>query len=266
MTSPVDQTPRADAPEIAAVREQVQRWMRGFDRDYWRRIDAERAFPADFFASAAEQGYFGTLIPTQHAGTAAGPAVASVIIEEINRAGGDATTVNAQMAICGTILRDGSDEQRRSYLPGIASGAIRCLAVAATESDSGADMRALKSRARREGDHWILDAQKVFISLAEHTRLLLLLVDTDEGPTVFLLDRDEVGEAVELHPVEMVVNRLTTSLFIDGLRVADTARVGAVGQGLACLMKGFAPRRIYAAAECIGNARFLLDTSLAHAR
>lgn len=254
-----------DAPEILEIRAQVRRLMQRFGTDYWRRIEAERAFPDDFFAAAGEQGYFGILLPPEHGGTGAGPAAASVVIEEINRAGGDATAVNAQMAICGTILRDGS-EQHRALLPGVADGSIRCLGVAATEPDSGADMRHLKSSARRDGDDWIVDAQKVFISLAAQTRLLLLLVQSAEGPTLFLLDRDEVGAHIELHPVDMVVNRLTTSLFIDGLRVPDAARIGAPGQGLACLMKGFAPRRIFAAAECIGNARFLLDLSLEHAR
>jgi len=266
MTASADHILGPDAPEIVAIRAQVRRLLQRFGLDYWRRVDAERAFPSDFFAAAGEQGYFATLLPHMYGGSEAGPAAASVVIEEINRAGGDATTVNAQMAICGTILRDGTDAQKEAYLPGVASGEIRCLGVAATEPDSGADMRNLKSTARRDGDDWILDAQKVFISLAEHTRVILLLVQADAGPTVFLLDRDEVGDQIELRPVEMVVNRLTTSLFIDALRVPDTARVGAVGAGLSCLMKGFAPRRIYAAAECIGNARFLLDLSLEHAR
>lgn len=254
-----------DAPEIVEIRTQVRRLMQRFGVDYWRRIEAERAFPDDFFAAAGEQGYFGTLLPLEQGGSGAGPSAASVIIEEINRAGGDATAVNAQMAICGTLLRDGSEAQR-AYLPGVASGEIRCLGVAATEPDSGADMRTLKSSARRDGDDWIVDAQKVFISLAQQTRLILLLVQSADGPTLFLLDREEVGDRIELHPVDMVVNRLTTSLFIDGLRVPDSARIGAPGAGLTCLMKGFAPRRIFAAAECIGNARFLLDLSLEHAK
>ena len=265
MSMPADPFLGPGAPEIAAIRAQIRRLMERFGVDYWRRIEAERAFPEDFFAAAGEQGYFGTLLPEDLGGTDAGPAAASVVIEEINRAGGDATAVNAQMAICGTILRDGNEAQR-AYLPGVASGEIRCLGVAATEPDSGADMRTLKSSARRDGDDWILDAQKVFISLAEQTRLLLLLVQSADGPTLFLLDRDEVGDSIELHPVEMVVNRLTTSLFIDALRVPDRARIGAPGAGLSCLMKGFAPRRIFAAAECIGNARFLLDLSLAHVK
>lgn len=256
----------AGSTELAEIRQQVRRWMERFPPDYWRRVDKDQSFPTDFFLGAAEQGYFGTLLPTELGGSHAGPAVASVLIEEINRCGGDATVLNAQMAICGTILRDGSEAQRNRYLPGVASGEVRCLAVAATEPDSGADMRTLKSSGRRDGDDWILTAQKVFISLAEHTRLILLLVQTPEGPTVFLLDREECDDRIELQPVDMVVNRLTTSLFVDELRVPDSSRVGAPGKGLQCLMKGFAARRIFAAAECIGNARFLLDRALEHAK
>lgn len=266
MSDSIPTSSPTEATELVEVRTQVRRLMQRYPPDYWRRLDSEHTFPSDFFMAAADQGYFGTLLPVELGGSGAGPAVASVIIEEINRSGGDATVVNAQMAICGTLLRDGSETQRNRYLPGVASGEVRCLAVAATEPDSGADMRTLKSSGRRDGDDWILAAQKVFISLAEHTRLILLLVQTPEGPTVFLLDREEHGAQIELQPVEMVVNRLTTSLFIDELRVPDSSRVGAAGNGLNCLMKGFAARRIFAAAECIGNARFLLDRSLEHAK
>jgi acyl-CoA dehydrogenase len=266
MEIPHERSPSADDPTIAAVRGEVRRLMQGFGPDYFRDLDAARAFPEAFFQAVAARGYFGSLLPVQYGGSEAGPAVASVILEEINRAGGDASAVNAQLSICGTLLRDGSDAQRAQLLPGIARGELRCLGVAATEPDSGADMRTLKSKARREGDDWVLDAHKIFISLAEHTRLILLLTQAEEGPTLFLLDRQEHGHGISLAPVEMIVNRLTTTLFIDGLRVPDRCRVGAPGAGLTCLMRGFAQRRILAAAECLGNARFLLDRSLAHAR
>ncbi len=252
--------------EWTEIRTPIRRLMKGFGPEYWRTLDAERRFPSEFFAAMGESGYFGTLLPTEVGGSDVGAAAASVIIEEVNRAGGDATTLNAQMAICGTLLRDGDEAQRALYLPGVASGEIRFLGVAATEPDSGADMSSLKSSARRDGDDWILDANKVFISLAEHTRLLILLVQAELGPTLFLLDKDEVGEEIELHPVEMVTNRMTTSLFIDSMRVPDSARLGPVGSGLQCLMKGFAPRRVFAASECVGNARYLLDLCFEHAK
>jgi len=255
-----------DATELQEIRRNVRKIMGRFGPDYFRELDAGKAFPTALYEAMAEAGFFGTLIPERWGGADAGPAAASVIVEEINRCGGDAGAINAQMAICTTLARDGSDEQRDRWLPGVVTGEIRFLTVAATEPESGADMSNLESTATRDGDHWVIQAQKVFISMAEHTRLMILLVQTNEGPTIFLLDREEMGAEIEIRPVDMMVNRMTTMLFIDGLRVPDSCRIGAVGGGLRCLMKGFAPRRALAAAESIGNARFLLDISLEHAK
>ena len=170
------------------------------------------------------------------------------------------------MAICGTLERAGTEEQKSRYLPGVATGAIKFLTVAATEPDSGADMSHLVSTARRDGSDWIVDAQKVLISLAEQADAMILLVKTEEGPTTFLLDMAEIRPHIEIHPIELIANRLTTTLFIDGLRVPDSARLGAAGAGLRGLMGGFAVRRVLAASESIGNARFFLDKSLDHAK
>src|SRR5690606_18284197 len=148
----------------------------------------------------------------------------------------------------------------------VAVAEVRRVAGGGPETQRGAHMSALSSRARRQGDEWVLDGRKVFIALVEHTQLIFLLMQADEGPTLFLLDRQEVGAGLEVQREAMIVNRMTTSLFIDGLRVHDSARVGAPGEGLKVLMGGFAPRRIFAAAEAIGNARFLLDISLEHAK
>lgn len=254
----------SNASELTAIRQSVRAIMKGFAPDYWLRADREKAFPTEFFQTMADAGYFGTLIPEAWGGTGAGVAAASVIVEEINRAGGDAAAINAQMSICGTLVRHGSDEQK-ALLPEIAEGNLRCLSVAATEADSGADMSSLQSSAARDGDEWIISAKKMFISMAEHTDIVLVLVATEEGPSLFLLRPQQLGEQLEMRPVPMIVNRMTTSFFIDGARVPASAMVGAPGSGLGCLMGGFAPRRILAAAESIGNARFLLDKSLAHA-
>ena len=248
------------------VRAAIGPALQRFGPDYWREQDAAKAFPVEFFEAIGALGYFGTFIPEAYGGLDAGARVASVLVEEINRAGGDASSVNAQMAICRTLVLHGSEEQKQKYLPGVSSGEIRFLTVAATEPDSGANMNELASTARRDGDDWVLNASKVLISFAAHTRLLILLARADEGTTLFLLDLDEVGDRVEMHPIDMIAHRMTSSLFIDELRVPDSTRIGPIGEGLPCLMKGFVIRRVLAAAEAIGNARFLLDQSVEYAK
>lgn len=248
------------------VRAALRATLERFGPDYWRQQDASKAFPTEFFETIADAGYFGTFIPETHGGADAGPTVASVLVEEINRAGGDAASVNAQMSICRTLILHGTTEQNERYLPGVATGAIRFLTVAATEPDSGANMNDLASTARRDGANWVVSAQKVLISFAEETRLMILLAKADEGTTLFLLDLDEVGDEVERHPIDLVANRMTATLFIDDLHLPDSARLGPAGEGLACLMKGFAIRRVLAASEAIGNARFLLDRSVEYAK
>ena len=248
------------------VRAALSPALQRFDPDYWREQDAAKTFPTEFFDTIGEAGYFGTFIPEEYGGLDAGARVAAVLVEEINRAGGDAASVNAQMAICRTLVLHGTEEQKQKYLPGVASGDIRFLTVAATEPDSGANMTELASTARRDGDDWVINAGKILISFAKHTRLLILLARADEGTTLFLLDLDEVGDKVEMHPIDLVAHRMTSSLFIDDLRVPDSTRIGPVGGGLPCLMKGFVIRRVLAASEAIGNARFLLDRSIEYAK
>ena len=248
------------------VRAAIGPALRRFGPDYWREQDAAKRFPTEFFDAIGRAGYFGTFIPERYGGVDAGARVASVLVEEINRAGGDAASVNAQMAICRTLVLHGTEEQKERYLPGVATGETRFLTVAATEPDSGANMTELASTARRDGDDWIVDATKVLISFAEHTRLMILLARADEGTTLFLLDLDEVGDELQMHPIDLVANRMTSTLFIDGLRVQDTMRIGLPGEGLGCLMQGFVIRRVLAASEAIGNARFLLDRSVEYAK
>ncbi len=144
--------------------------LQRFGPDYWREQDAAKTFPTAFFETIGEAGYFGTFIPEAYGGLDAGARVASVLVEEINRAGGDAASVNAQMAICRTLVLHGTEDQKQRYLPGVASGDIRFLTVAATEPDSGSNMNELASSARRDGDDWLITASKVLISFAGHTR------------------------------------------------------------------------------------------------
>jgi acyl-CoA dehydrogenase len=251
---------------VGEVRIVVRKILERFGPPYWRALDKSRQFPSQFVNEMFGAGYAGLLIPKTYQGLELGPGIASAVVETINRAGGDAAVINAQMALAGVIVREGTDAQRQTYLPAIATGKLKFLSVAATEPDSGADMTELQSVARRDGPTWVIDAQKVFTSLAEYTDLMVLLVKTEDGPTLFLLDLREMGTRVELRPIELLANRLTTTVFIDGLRVPDESRLGPVGKGLGCLMKGFAIRRVLAAAESLGNARFFLDKSIEHAK
>jgi acyl-CoA dehydrogenase len=249
------------------IRASLETLLGRFDAEYYRAVDAERRFPTELFDAVAQAGYFGTFIPESYGGTELGPRVAAALVEAINRAGGDAGPINAQMSICRALVLHGTDAQKARVLPGVAEGSVRCLTVAATEPGSGAHMTELKSRARRDGDDWVLSASKVFISFAAHTRFMLLLAQVeDAGPTLFLLDVEEAGERLQLHPLDLIAHRMTSSLFLDDLRVSDDARVGPPGRGLACLMDGFVIRRLLAASEAIGNARFLLDRSLEHVK
>jgi acyl-CoA dehydrogenase len=251
---------------VDEVRAAIGPALQRFGPDYWREQDAAKTFPTEFFETIGEAGYFGAFIPEAYGGVDAGPRVAAVLVEAINHAGGDAASVNAQMSICRTLVAHGTEEQKKRYLPGVATGEIRFLTVAATEPDSGANMTDLSSTARREGDHWVLNANKVLISFAEQTRLMILLARAEEGTTLFLLDLEQVGDRAEMHSIDLVAHRMTSSLFIDDLHVPDSARIGPVGGGLACLMQGFVIRRVLAASEAIGNARFLLDRSVEYAK
>jgi acyl-CoA dehydrogenase len=250
----------------AEVRRSIGAIIRRFDVDYWRRVDEAKEYPHEFMKTVGDAGYFGTLIAPEFGGLGLGAGVATIVVEEINRAGGDAAIVNAQMAICSTLERAGTDEQKKRYLPKVATGECKFLTVAATEPDSGADMSHLESTARRDGDDWIIDAKKVLISLAEVADVMILLVNTDAGPTTFLLDMADVRPHADIRPIQLIANRMTTTLFIDAMRVSDASRLGAPGAGLRGLVGGFATRRVLAAAESIGNARFFLDRSVEHAK
>jgi acyl-CoA dehydrogenase len=267
-TDPGPAAPDIDdgSAEHAEVRRSIRSICRRFDVDYWRKIDEAKAYPEELMKTMGEAGYFGALIAPEYGGLGLGAGVASIVVEEINRAGGDAAIVNAQMAICMTLERVGTEEQKKHYLPRVATGECKFLTVAATEPDSGADMSHLSSTAKRDGDGWVIDARKVLISLAEVADVMILLVATPEGPTTFLLDMPLVRAHAEIRPIDLIANRMTTTVFIDGLRVPDDARLGAPGAGLRGLMGGFATRRVLAAAESIGNARFFLDRSIEHAK
>jgi len=264
------------AESHAELRAGVRAICGQFPAIYWRRLDAERAYPEAFVHSLTESGFLGALIPEQYGGAGLGVTEASVILEEMNRSGGNAAACHAQMYIMGTLLRHGSEVQKREYLPQIASGKLRLQAFGVTEPTSGSDTTRLTTVAVRRGDRYVVNGQKVFISRVEHSDLLLLLVRTTpldqakkrtEGLSVLLVDlREAVNKGLTIRPIRTMMNHQTTELFIQDLEVPVENLVGEEGKGFRYILDGMNAERILIAAECIGDGRWFIERASAYAR
>ncbi len=238
---------------------------RRFDAGYWLEIDERRAFPDAFFALAGELGAFGVLLPEEHGGTALGIRGLARLIVQLHEAGGDAASLTAQALRPSVVLRGGPGVPLRSELPRAATGEVRMMAVAATEPDGGLDVAHLATRATRDGDDWVLRGAKIYISFALYTDWLMVLADAGgEGPTLFAVPRAGTS-GLEIRPLRMITNRHTTTVFLDDVRIPERNRLGPIGQGLVQLAEGFAARRIAAAAEAVGNAKFCLGRAAPYA-
>jgi len=260
-------------PEIrAAVRAVCAR----FPGAYWRKLDAERAYPEEFIRALTEAGFLAALIPETYGGSGLGLREATAILEEIQKSGCNGAAGHAQMYIMGTILRHGSEEQKRTYLPKIASGELRLQAFGVTEPTSGTDTSRIRTSAMREGNGWRINGQKVWTSRAEHSDLMLLLARTaprDAGPkphdglSVFLIDmREARGKGLAIKPIRAMLNHATTEVFFDDLRVPANALVGKEGKGFRYILDGMNAERILIAAECIGDARWFIGKARDYAR
>ncbi len=257
------------------VRDAVARLCTDYPDAYWRDKDRDKSYPTEFVQALTDAGYLSVLIPEEYGGAGMDLGAACAVLEEIQRSGANGAACHAQMYIMGTLLRHGSDDQKRKYLPGIASGELRLQAFGVTEPTSGTDTTRIKTRARRDGDHYVVDGQKVFISRVEHSDLLLLLVRTtprDEvdkptrGMSVLLIDlREAVGNGLTVRPLETMLNHATTELFFDSLRVPAENLVGEEGKGFGYILDGMNAERILIAAECIGDARWFIDRSSEYA-
>ncbi len=262
-----------DWPE---VREALERLCARFDAAYWRRLDAERAYPAEFVRALAEGGWLGMLIPEAYGGAGLPLRAAAVALETVHACGGNAAACHAQMYVMGTLLRHGSEAQKRRWLPEIAAGRVRLQAFGVTEPESGSDTPAIRTRAERRGDRWVVHGSKIFTSRAEHSDLMLLLARTTplervarrtEGLSVFLVDlREARGRGLEIRPVETMINHHTTQVFMDGLELPADALVGREGEGFRHILDGMNAERILIAAECVGDARWFLARASAYAR
>ncbi|MEP6832855.1 MAG: acyl-CoA dehydrogenase family protein [Gemmatimonas sp.] len=258
------------------LRNAVRELCTQFPDSYWRDLDTRREYPDAFVKALTEAGYLAALIPEEYGGSGLTLSDASVILEEINRNGGNAAACHAQMYIMGTLLRHGSAEQKRAYLPGIAAGALRLQAFGVSEPTSGSDTTQLQTKAVRNGDHYVVNGQKVWMSRAEHSDLMLLIARTtpieqvkkrSEGLSVFLVDmRKAIGNGLTIRPIRTMMNHSTTEVFFNDLEVPVENLIGEEGKGFRYLIDGLNAERILIAAECVGDGRWFIERATKYAK
>ncbi|WP_407181413.1 acyl-CoA dehydrogenase family protein [Bradyrhizobium sp. STM 3562] len=261
--------------DFSDLRNSVRQICKRFPGEYWRALDDRSGYPTEFVAALTEAGFLGALIPEEYGGSGLPLRAAAVILEEINANGCSASPAHAQMYIMGTLLRHGSEQQKRTYLPEIAAGRLRLQAFGVTEPNTGSDTTQLKTRAERQGDVYVVNGQKVWTSRALHSDLMLLLARTTpieqmrsrtEGLSVFLVDlREAKGNGVEIRPIKAMVNHNTTEVFIENLKVPAANLIGEEGKGFRYILDGMNAERILVASECVGDGRWLLNKGVAYA-
>ncbi len=267
----------ANTADESLIRDAVRAVCARFPDPYWRRIDADGAYPEEFVAALGAAGWLGALIPEAYGGAGLGVGEASVILEEINRQGGNSGAFHAQMYIMAALARHGSEEQKGRYLPRIATGELRLQAFGVTEPDAGSDTTRIATAAVLRGDRYVVNGQKIWTSRAEHSDLLMLLVrttpyaeldDKTRGLSLLLVDlRAAVGDGtIEIRPIETMMNHATTELFITDLEVPVADRIGEEGAGFRYILDGWTAERILIAAECIGDGRWFIDRATSYAR
>lgn len=255
-----------------AVREVCQR----FPVSYWRDLDQRRVYPEAFMQAMTEAGFLAPLIPQEYGGLGLGLAETSVILEEVNRSGGNAGTVHAQVYTMGTLLRHGSEEQKRRYLPEIARGTLRLQAFGVTEPEAGTDTTQISTIAVRDGDHYVISGQKIYISRVQHSDLMILLARTTpreqvrkktEGLSVFLMDLKEALEGgLTVTPIRTMLNNETNKLEFNQVRVPVANRIGEEGHGFRYILDGMNAERILIASECVGDGRWFIEQATARAK
>jgi len=256
----------------------VAELCRRFPDAYWRELDNRRAYPDEFVQAMTDAGYLATLIPEEYGGAGLGVTEAAVILEEIHRSGGNAGACHAQMYIMGTLLRHGSEAQKEKYLPRLASGKLRLQAFAVSEPTTGSDTTRIKTFAARQGNNFVIKGQKIWISRAEHSDLMLLVARTTplenvevkrrtEGLSVLLVDmRQAAGHGLTIRPIQTMMNHATTEIFFDDVEVPAENLIGQEGHGFHYLIDGLNAERILIAAECIGDGRWFLERACRYAK
>ena len=258
------------------IREAVAKLCAQFPGEYWRKLDREMVYPTEFVNALTEAGYLAVLVPEEYGGSGLPLSAAAAVLEEIQRAGCNGGACHAQMYTMGTLLRHGSDAQKQKYLPAIAEAKLRLQAFGVTEPTSGTDTSALRTTARREGDHFIIKGQKIWTSRAEHSDLMLLLARTTpqaeaakrtDGLSVIIVDmREVVGKGLTIRPIRTMMNHSSTEVFFDNLKVPAENLIGEEGKGFRYILSGMNAERILIAAECVGDAKWFIEKSSVYAK
>ena len=264
-----------DTQEQGEIRRAVRRLCADFPGEYWRALDRDKSYPSAFVAALTGAGFLAALIPQEFGGSGLTLADAAVIMEDIQASGCNGSACHAQMYVMNTLLRHGSAAQKEALLPQIARGALRLQAFGVTEPDSGSDTLALRTTAVRNGDHYIVDGQKIWTSRAEHSDLMLLLARTTprdrvakkvDGLSVFVIDmRAAAGNGMTIRPIRTMMNHATTEIFFDRLAIPATSLVGEEGQGFRYILSGMNGERILIGAECVGDAKWFIARAAAYA-
>jgi acyl-CoA dehydrogenase len=264
----------ASKEDREAIRDAVRKICAGFPGAYWREIDAAGEYPQAFVEALTASGYLGALIPEEYGGAGLGMVEAGIILEEINNSPGNALACHAQMYTMGTLLKHGSADQKRRYLPKIASGELRLQAFGVTEPNAGSETTKIETRAERRGDKYIVNGQKIFISRVKQSDLMLLLArttpynelkDKTQGLSVFLVDLRDIRGKFEVRPIDMMFNHHTNILFFENVEVPVENLVGTEGMGFRHIIDGWNAERILIASEAIGDGRWFVDTAAKYA-
>lgn len=257
-----------------AIQRAVRDVCAKFPDEYWRKLDRTGEYPDEFIRTLTELGWLSVLIPEEYGGGGLGITEAGIIVEEIHRSGGNANAGHAQMYTMGALLRHGSDEQKRRWLPAIASGGLRLQAFGVTEPDAGSDTTKLRTRAVRQGDRYVVNGQKTFISRVEFSDLMLLLArttpveetaDRTGGLSLFVVDLRDAGDAVEARRIDVMFNHHTYALFLNDLEVPASNLIGEEGKGFRYIIDGWNAERVLIASEAIGDGRFFVERAAGYA-
>ena len=261
--------------DLSQIRQAVRQLCDQYGEDYWLQLDRDRGYPSEFVQELSEAGFLNILIPEAYGGAGLGVIEASAVMEEVCRAGAHAGACHAQMYVMGSVLRHGNEEQKNRYLPEIASGKLRLQSFGVTEPTTGTDTTSLKTVAKKDGDEYVINGQKVWISRIEHSDLMVLLARTTpkdevqkktQGLSAFIVDvREAVGNGLTIQPIESMINHHSCELFFDDLRIPAENLLGEEGAGFKVILDGMNAERILIAAECVGDGRYFVDKASAYA-